>query len=113
MINKNIFNIPFLGKKDNHLDKSFVFVAAIAGATIGYLLLKEYLTGQKPQAANEKGISDKRGNGRKSAEKLLGDIKHRQDPTKINVPEAGTLNWKKNQDKPMFPPVPDPNIRIT
>ena len=50
---------------------------------------------------------------RQSSEDLLGDLKHRHDPSKINVPEAGTLNWKKNTEKSMFPPVPDPNIRIT
>lgn len=110
MKGKNIFIIPFLNKKDNSSNEMILLSSLAAGAAIGFFLFKEYISKSPRKKAVEKSgeITDKRVKGRKSAENLLGDTKHRHDPSKINVPEAGTLNWKKNQDKPIFPPVTEP-----
>ncbi len=113
MKRKNIFVIPFRGKSDNRLDHGVVLVSLAVAAAAGYYFIKEYLAKKDAKNAEEKNVIDKRMKSRQSSEDLLGDLKHRHDPSKINVPEAGTLNWKKNTEKSMFPPVPDPNIRIT
>lgn len=115
MKNKNIFIIPFLGKKNKELNNNLLFISIAIGASVGYYFLKKYAF---KKAVNKeinnfgKSLSDVRTDIKNSTENLLGDLKHRNDPTKINVPEAGTLNWRKNREKSMFPPIPDPNIRI-
>ena len=113
MKRKNIFVIPFQGKRDSGLDTGVVLVSLAVAAAAGYFFIKEYLAKKEIKSGDDKNAIDKRMKSRQSSEDLLGDIKHRHDPSKINVPEAGTLNWKKNTEKSMFPPVPDPNIRIT
>ena len=60
----------------------------------------------------EESLSKIRTGIKKSTGHLKGELKDRIVATKINVPEAGTLNWRKNRKKSMFPPIPDPNIRI-
>lgn len=113
MNKKNIFIIPFLGKRDKGLDSGIVLASLAIAATAGYFFIREYLAKKEAKNVDDHNVIDKRMKSRQSAEDLLGDVKHRHDPSKINVPEAGTLNWKKNPEKSMFPPVPDPNIRIT
>ena len=113
MNKKNIFIIPFLGKRNKGLDSGIVLASLAIAATAGYFFIREYLAKKEAKNINNDNTVDRRTKGRQTAENLLGDVKHRHDPSKINVPEAGTLNWKKNPEKSMFPPVPDPNIRIT
>lgn len=115
MKNKNIFVTPFLGKSTNGLKSTLILTSIAVGASIGYYLLKRYglnKTLTKPAQKFGAFINDVRADVKNASEHLLSDNNNNHDPIKINVPEAGTLNWKKNREKSMFPPIPDSNIRI-
>ncbi len=111
MKNKIIFTIPFLGKKNNELKNSLLFISIAIGASIGYYFIKKKIF-TKPLNKIGELSSNLRMEIKNSSSHLLGDFKDRDDLTKIDVPEAGTLNWRKNREKSIFPPIPDPNIRI-
>lgn len=115
MKNKNNLIIPFLGMKNKELNGNLLFLSIAIGASIGYYLLKKFgsnKTKSKPQSKLGSSITDMRTDVKNSTKSLLGDYDDHHDPIKINVPEAGTLAWKKNRDRSMFPPIPDPNIKI-
>ena len=115
MKNKNNFIIPFLGIKNKELNGNLLFISVAIGAGIGYYLIKKISFGKiRPKPQNDLGspINDLRREIKNSSKSLLGDYDDNHDPIKINVPEAGTLAWKKNRDRSMFPPIPDPNIKI-
>jgi hypothetical protein len=115
MKNKNNFIIPFLGARSNKLNGNLLFLSVAIGASVGYYLLKKFGSKKpqfKPQSKWDSSINDMRTEIKNSTKSLLGDYDDNHDPIKINVPEAGTLAWKKNRDRSMFPPIPDPNIKI-
>jgi hypothetical protein len=110
---KNI-NHSLLGIKNEHLTSNLLIISLAIGAGIGYYFLKKIAHKTKPKSQNEFGasVNDIRKDIKSSSKNLLGDYDDNHDPIKINVPEAGTLAWKKNRDRSMFPPIPDPNIKI-
>lgn len=115
MKNKNNFIIPFLGMKNKGLNGNLLFLSVAIGASVGYYLLKKFGSKKpqsKPQSNLGSSINDIRKEIKNSTRELLGDYEDNHDPIKINVPEAGTLAWKKNRDRSLFPPIPDPNIKI-
>lgn len=111
MKNNNIYIIPFLGKTNKELNSSLLLISLAIGASIGYYFVKKYAVNKLAKNSGSV-LNDIRREVENSTANLLGNPKDRNDPTKINVPEAGTLNWRKNRDKSIFPPIPDPNIRI-
>lgn len=115
MKNKNNFIIPFLSIKNKELKSNLLFISAAIGAGIGYYFIKKIgfdKTRSKPQNDLGSPINDLRSDTKNSSKSLFGDYNDKNDPIKINVPEAGTLAWKKNRDRSIFPPIPDPNIKI-
>lgn len=108
---KNTFIIPFLSEKNKELNSSLLAISIAIGAGIGYYFIKKYII-KMPLNNIGETISDLRMDTKNSTEYLLGNPKNRNEATKIDVPEAGTLNWRKNHEKSMFPPIPDSNIRI-
>ena len=110
---KNIEH-SFLHAKNKHLNGSLLFISAAIGVSIGYYFIKNFVskTEAKPQNNFGASVNDMRRDIKNSTKNLLGDDDNNHDPIQIKVPEAGTLAWKKNRDRSMFPPIPDPNIKI-
>lgn len=115
MKNKNIFITPFLDKRNKELNNNLFFISIMIGASVGYYFLKKYMvkkTLNKGIKHFENSLNDIPTTIKNSTENSLRDVKPGNNPIKINLPEAGRLNWRKNREKSMFPPIPDPNIRI-
>lgn len=115
MKNKNNFIIPFLGGRNKGLSSNLLFISVAVGAGIAYYFIKNFggnKVNTKPETNPRSSVNDLRTDIKNSSKSLLGDYDDNHDPIKINVPEAGTLAWKKNRDRSIFPPIPDPNIRI-
>lgn len=104
----------------NHQDKSLTVFAGLIGLATGAAIavlfapdsgqrsrskLSETILGlfgqfrQKNTAStvesDDQHITDLRESVREHASQLEGSESNRKDPTKINIPSAGTANWKK------------------
>ena len=112
---KNTFIIPFLGKENKSFQNSLIVISLSLAAGIGYYLIKKNRDNKRSIRKNNKPSAfkrDMRMEIKNSTKDLLGVQKDRKDLIQVQVPEAGTLNWKKSRTTSVFPPIPDPNIRI-
>ncbi len=115
MKNKHIFKIALPNKQNKGLVSNVLFISIVVGFSIGYFFLRKNAINKNEINSTKNSYklkNDLRKDDKKRYESLLGKPNDRNNPTKINVTEAGTLNWRKNRDQSMFPPIPDPNIRI-
>ncbi len=106
MINKHFLNTVLSNKQDNSLVNNLLFVSIVVGASVGYLLVRMNTINKKRLKSESRIIT------KSNRTYVLGEDKDGNNPIKVNLQRVGSLNWRKNRDQSMFPPVPDPTIRI-